>query len=120
MRAAQAEPAEQRDILDLLEMFGILDAHDDGAFFVRLGAIEIGRPIDQREHMAVAPGKALPPREEGQRLLLGIGAAQAVGVVKAGDATGAKLGGFGIGQPVRDIVLRQRDLERREHVDNER
>ena len=70
LRAPQTEAAEQRDILDLLEMLGILDAHDDGAFFLGLGAIKIRDAVDQREHMTIAPGKALPASEKGQRLLL--------------------------------------------------
>ncbi len=70
--------------------------------------------------MAVTPGKALPPGEEFHRLRLRVGTAQTISVVKSGDARCPELGRFGVGQPVRDIIIVERDLERREHVDDER
>src|SRR3546814_1546777 len=39
---AQPKTPEQRDVRDRIEMFGILDAHDDRAFAVGFRAIEIG------------------------------------------------------------------------------
>src|SRR3546814_10867344 len=64
--------------------------------------------------MAVASGEALPPGEKFERLALRIGAAQAIGVVEAGDARRPELGRLGISQPVRDIIGVERDLEWRE------
>src|SRR3546814_13703149 len=69
--------------------------------------------------MAVASGEALPPGEKFERLALRIGAAQAIGVVEAGDARRPELGRLGISQPVRDIIGVERDLEWREPVDDE-
>src|SRR3546814_1167399 len=66
----------------LFEMLSVLDAHDDRAFLLGLGAVEIGDAIDEREDMAVASGEALPSGKEFERLALRIGAAATIGVVE--------------------------------------
>src|SRR3546814_11894959 len=73
-------------------MLSVLDAHDDRAFLLGLGAVEIGDAIDEREDMAVASGEALPSGKEFERLALRIGAAETIGVVEAGDARRPELG----------------------------
>jgi hypothetical protein len=64
-------------------MLGILDAHDDGAFLVRLGAVEILNRIDECEDVAVAPREALPPGKEFECLRLRARTAEAIGIVKS-------------------------------------
>src|SRR3546814_4603813 len=70
--------------------------------------------------MAVTPSGALPAGKIFECLALRIGTAKTIGLMESGDARSAELGRLGIGQPVRDIIGRHGDLERREHIDDER
>src|SRR3546814_1065257 len=93
---AQPKTTEQRDVRDRIETFGILDAHDDRAFAVGFRAIEIGCSVDKRKNIAVTPRKALPAREELQRLALRVRPTEAIGIVEAGDARRLELRRLGI------------------------
>ena len=68
----------------------------------------------------LAPREPLPSRQIFERLRLRIGSAEAEGIVKAGNARRLEFGRLGFGQPVRDIIFVERDLERREHIDDKR
>src|SRR3546814_3201760 len=72
-------------------MLGVLDAHDDRAFLLGLGAVEIGDAIDEREDMAVTPSEALPAGKIFECLALRIGTAKTIGLMESGDARSAEL-----------------------------
>jgi hypothetical protein len=120
LRAAQAQVVEVLHVLGAAELVGVLQAHDDGDLARGLGAVDVLGAADQREHLAVAPGETAPRGDELQRLGIGFRAADADRIVERGDARGAEHVRLGIGQRQRERVRIEVDLERRQHVDDER
>ncbi len=82
--------------------------------------VDIVGAADQREYFAVAPGKPAPRGNELQGIVVGAGATDADRIVEAGDAAGAEHLCIGLAQWQRKRVGIEVDLQRREHVDDQR
>ncbi len=120
LRAALPQLVELLDVARRAEVLRILHAHDDGNLALLLRSIEIRRRADEREHVRVATGIALPRRNERQRFFHRLRAAGADGIVKRRDPAGTKVRGHLLADRAGVRFRREVDLERRKHVDHER
>ncbi len=120
LRTTLPEQVEALHIRRRPEVLCVLNAHDHRDLALRLRTIEIGRSADERKYVCVAPHESLPSSQERERVFDDPGTAGADRVMKPSDAAAAERRlvrlaqqpGVGLGPKV--------DLERGQHVDDER